>query len=146
MTSPGGYRPPLNPSAVSGPGALSARTDGASPPVPSGLPYGDRQAMQASIQANPIRPQGGAPSAPTPSAIASAAPTQAPPLLSDPSMNPDQPVTAGAPVGAGPGPEALAQTSAPPPGTLAAILAKLAANDTSGGVADLMVEAMRAGG
>lgn len=145
MTSPGsgGYRPPLHPAPVSGPGALSARTDGASPPVPSGMPYGERQATEARIQAAPIRPQSGGPQPPSPSEMA--APPQLPPALDAPSMHPDQPITAGAAFGDGPGPEVLAAQPAVQPGSISAVLSKLAAVDTSGDVANLMVKAMRGG-
>ena len=41
----GGYQQPTNPAPVSGPGALSKRTDGAGQPAQymSGLPYGQGQ-------------------------------------------------------------------------------------------------------
>ena len=43
----GGYQKPARPAAVSGPGALSARTDGKVPQtLPSGGDYGDRTATQ----------------------------------------------------------------------------------------------------
>lgn len=89
----GGHRTPANPAPVSGPGALSQRTDGGATQAPmlaSGGPYGSRQDM-AEIQ-------GGAPMA---------GPTRASlPPLDAPSARPDEPVTAGAPVGAGIGPQA----------------------------------------
>lgn len=78
----GGYREPTNPAPVSGPGALSRRTDGT--------------------------PRGPVPGAAAPGeAAASAAPG---PDLSqlvgfgEPSQRPDEPLTAGAPFGEGPGP------------------------------------------
>lgn len=96
----GGQRTPAHPAPVSGPGALSKRTDGGP---------GDAQAMQklpdakygeaadyhdiqagSSIAGNPVpQPQG-------PSVVPLSAPTQ----------RPDEPVTAGQPLGAGIGPVA----------------------------------------
>lgn len=84
----GGYREPSNPAAVSGPGALSARTDGsaAGPPpmqsssTPSG-PTGDMMVSSGS---------GASRDSVTP--------------LDAPSSRPDEPVTAGAEIGPGIGP------------------------------------------
>lgn len=97
----GGPRTPAHPAAVSGPGALSARTDGgptSQPPmVASGGAYGSRQDMEQ-IQSGAAM-QGGGGAAPGPSAadmIPFGAPTQ----------NPGEPVTAGAALGPGVGPEA----------------------------------------
>jgi hypothetical protein len=87
MAEHGGYRRPEHPAPVSGPGALSRRTDGTQPEmVASGGQYGDRKAMQAI--------QGGAPMAgppPGPRPVPFGAPTQ----------RPDEPVTAGADAGPG---------------------------------------------
>lgn len=85
----GGYRRPENPAAVSGPGSLSARTDGATEMVPSGGGYGDRKAMEEI--------QGGAAMLPPRASL---------PALDAPSARPGEPVTAGAPVGPGVGPQA----------------------------------------
>lgn len=89
--SHGGYRRPENPAPVSGPGALSARTDGGAATQPtmvaSGGPYGSRQEME--------NLQGSAPMQGTPPVPFGAA-----------SQFPDEPVTAGAPEGPGFGPEA----------------------------------------
>lgn len=87
----GGYRQPAQPAAASGPGALSQRTDGGPTQAPMMAPgggYGDRQEM-ASIQGGAPLAGGGGP-APTP--------------LDAPTARPDEPVTAGAALGAGPGP------------------------------------------
>lgn len=89
MAEHGGYRAPANPAPVSGPGALSQRTDGGptqAQMLPTGGEYGSRQEMQAI--------QSGAPLAAKPAL----------PGLGDPSARPDEPITAGAPVGPGPGP------------------------------------------
>jgi hypothetical protein len=103
----GGYRQPGSPAPVSGPGALSKRTDGGpgGQPVraPSGGAYGDRQALEQMQQAAPLSATpGGDVGAPE------AAPVDANVIGFDqPSQQPDTPVTAGAVLGDGPGPEAL---------------------------------------
>lgn len=109
MSTPswGGYRQPSSPAAVSGPGALSARTDGGvmNPNSPS---YGEVADVQSLQQSAPT-------SAPT--ANATATPSGANPLaslvgLGAPSQD-QLPVTAGAAAGAGPGPEALGLPQTP---------------------------------
>lgn len=74
--------------------------------APQGLPYGDRQKLIAAQRAVPMGP------APTPG-VATPAPTQAPapvpganPLIA-PTNRPSEPITAGLPMGPGPGPEAI---------------------------------------
>jgi hypothetical protein len=104
----GGYRQPSNPAPVSGPGALSQRTDGGAidgmqpasqaPKYMPGLGYGkggENMANQqaAALAGNPT------PSVPTPT-------VQAIPL-SAPTMRPNEPVTAGIDRGPGPGSEAI---------------------------------------
>ena len=93
----GGYRRPANPAAVSGPGSLSARTDGGATSQPQmvapGGEYGDRQEME-SIQAGADMAQ--APVTPAPR----------PPGLADPTAYPDEPNTAGAEMGPAMGPQA----------------------------------------
>jgi len=111
----GGYRQPGNPAPVSGPGALSRRTDGpqggGSQPVraPSGGKYGDRQALEQLQQAAPLSASpGGDVGAPE------AAPIDANVIGFDqPTQQPDTPVTAGAAMGEGPGPEALGLPNQP---------------------------------
>lgn len=85
----GGYRRPENPAAVSGPGALSQRTDGSpGEMVASDGSYGDRKDMQ-SIQSGATMVQPGPSRAMLPG-------------LTDPSARPGEPVTAGADLGPGP--------------------------------------------
>lgn len=95
----GGYRRPNNPAPVSGPGAMSRRTDGGAATQPemiaSGNGYGERKAMEE-IQGGAAMQGGGGAPTPAPSAIPFDAPTQ----------NPGEPVTAGAALGPGIGPEA----------------------------------------
>lgn len=100
MAVQGGYRKPGNPAPVSGPGALSRRTDGR---VAEGFAYGMNKqineqaagAPMAKVAAVAARPMNVAP--------------QLPPVtpLTDPTMNPDESVMAGINMGAGPGSEAL---------------------------------------
>lgn len=89
MAGVGGYQPPANPAPVSGPGALSQRTDGQGAMALPGAQYGEQAAFQEAQQAAPM---------------ASMAPLTP---LDAPSGRPSEPVTAGSPMGAGPGPEAL---------------------------------------
>ena len=88
----GGQRTPANPAAVSGPGALSQRTDGGptnpGEMVASDGSYGDRKDMQSIQSGATMMPPG---------------PTRAMlPGLTDPSARPGEPVTAGADLGPGP--------------------------------------------
>lgn len=97
----GGYRKPNNPAPVSGPGALSRRTDGGpvqgAKEMAAGGKYGERKALMelqqgAPMQGNPT------PSVPTPTV---AAPRQPLTNLFAPTERPEEPITAGAPVGPG---------------------------------------------
>lgn len=93
----GGHRTPNNPAAVSGPGAMSARTDGGAtqaPQVAPGNGYGERKAMLDLQGSAPMQGGGGGMSA-----------SMLPPIDA-PTARPDEPVTAGAPLGPGIGPDA----------------------------------------
>jgi len=91
----GGYRKPSNPAPISGPGALSQRTDGgATQPATymAGLPYGQGQQnydnqVAAPMAGNPI-PQ-----------------MEMPTPLMAPTSRPNEPITSGVDVGDGPGSE-----------------------------------------
>lgn len=105
MAEHGGYRRPSKPAAVSGPGALSARTDGRPQPVRdiSGGAYGDRKEFHELQQ-----------SAPLPMVQQTARPgaVKVDPFagitgFGEPSQQPDVPVTDGADAGAGMGSDAL---------------------------------------
>lgn len=157
---PGGYRPPANPAAVSGPGALSRRTDGApgQTPMPvTGQPYGAGQELQEQQRMAPmsdVREGRGAPAgAPTPQPQAQAPqggpPQGGPPRQAGPgqvvsleaeSERPHEPITAGAPFGAGPGP--LPQASG---FRVRDLLGALLGSDLAGDLADLYLEAERMG-
>ena len=109
----GGYRQPRQPAPVSGPGQLSRRTDGGpqqtTQPM-TGMGYGENAEFNAI--------QGAAPLAATPQVsnarARSASPTSqgvaAVPLFS-PTGFPEEPVTAGASIGPGPGFSPFAQAT-----------------------------------
>lgn len=107
-TGHGGYRTPAHPASVSGPGALSQRTDGG-PGQPSryiaGLPYGQGQETMSMQSSAPMAKA----ASPKPNTrLASAAPPGAGLTpLDAPTDRPDEPVTEGNPMGAGAGPGAL---------------------------------------
>lgn len=97
----GGYRKPNNPAPVSGPGALSRRTDGgpvqAAKEMSAGGKYGERKALMEMQQAAPM--QGNpTPSVPAPKITM---PRQPVTNLFAPTERPEEPITAGAPVGPG---------------------------------------------
>jgi hypothetical protein len=93
----GGMRTPSNPAPVSGPGALSKRTDGGPTQAAtymSGLPYGQGQQnydnqVAAPMAGNPI-PQ-----------------MEMPTPLTAPTSRPNEPITAGVNIGDGPGSEVM---------------------------------------
>lgn len=99
----GGYQKPSNPAPVSGPGSLSQRTDGQPGMALPDAQYGEGKAF-AEAQAGAPMAQAPSPSGASPVGGGSAAPR---PGFSDPSQRPDEPTTAGAAAGPGPGPEAL---------------------------------------
>lgn len=103
----GGYRQPSNPAPVSGPAQLSRRTDGGPGgkqpvSVPTGGSYGDATQMQKLQQAAPLAASPGGDTA-------SPAGLSLPPgaAFGAGTEQPDTPVTDGAAMGAGAGPEAL---------------------------------------
>lgn len=109
----GGYRKPEKPAPVSGPGKLSKRTDGGPAqkvrPMTGG-PYGEGKELERLQQSAPMAAEG--PSAPV--KAAQSGPPREPVNVTPfnaPSAYPDEPVTAGAPAGAGVGPEAMGLTS-----------------------------------
>ena len=97
MAEQGGMRTPNNPAPVSGPGALSKRTDGGPTQAAtymSGLPYGQGQQnydnqVAAPMAGNPI-PQ-----------------MEMPTPLTAPTSRPNEPITAGVNIGDGPGSEVM---------------------------------------
>jgi hypothetical protein len=128
MSEQGGLRRPAKPAPVSGPGALSRRTDGG--PTQGarymrGGSYGEGQEMMGLQQAAPMAAQ--------PKTRASAAPRGIAPApitsLSAPTERPDEPLTTGNSMGAGLGPEVL---STPQPKRLSEVFAQIAGNDPTG--------------
>ena len=101
MAQQGGYRKPENPAPSSGPGALSRRTDGGPAQgakyIP-GLPYGQGQATYDQQTAAPMAAAQPAPAAPV---------MEMPTPLMAPTSRPDEPITSGINMGAGPGSEAM---------------------------------------
>lgn len=98
----GGNQPPRRPAPVSGPGALSARTDGGVPRMQyTGLDYGDNQAVNDQQSAAPMnRPQaapGGGGRSPRPVA------QRGPDGVFGPTERPQEPLTAGVDFGPGRG-------------------------------------------
>lgn len=87
--------------------------------VPTGQAYGARQATEQSLKVVPIAgasgPGGGGSQPPSPPGPIDAATNMPPPQggLGAPTARPNEPVTAGLPVGAGPGPEGIPQPIAP---------------------------------
>ena len=127
MAGKGGYQQPSNPAPVSGPGALSQRTDGGAvegmsaptqgPKYMPGLGYGKGGENMANQQAEPLA---GNPIPNFPAPVALSAPTQ----------RPDEPVTAGINMGPGPGTEARALPNQAP--SLVDTVRHLANFDSSG--------------
>ena len=105
----GGYRRPSNPAPVSGPGAMSRRTDGGQPVRnPGGLPYGDNQEL-ATVQAQ--APMAKAPAMDVPAGGLSGLLSMPTTPITDPTQYPNEPVTNGAALGAGSGPEIMASNA-----------------------------------
>jgi len=100
----GGMRRPNNPAPVSGPGRLSRRTDGQGARYMAGGEYGEGQEMM-DLQTSAPMSKTEAPAA-RPRASrgqATAAEIARPTPLFAPTERPDEPITAGAPFGPGPG-------------------------------------------
>lgn len=100
----GGNHPPANPAAVSGPGALSQRTDGKPQPhmALSDAKYGEQAQFQSIQSGAPM----GSPAVPATPGPGGGAP-QMPTGFGAPTQNPNEPVTAGAAAGEGADPSAL---------------------------------------
>lgn len=112
----GGYRKPAHPAPVSGPGALSQRTDGGPGKQPvrpvTGLPYGAGQDLQQTQAAAPMSASPGGNAPPPGAAGGGGAPPERTPFGA-PTTQPGVPVTDGAAGGAGAGPEALGLPNQP---------------------------------
>lgn len=140
----GGYRRPRQPAPVSGPGQLSRRTDGGpqqtTQPM-TGMGYGEN------VEFNEL--QSAAPLAATPTVSNTRARSPRPtdqgvaavPLFS-PTGFPEEPITAGASFGAGPGAEPMPSINM---GSLTSIFSRIAANDSSGEAMQMLALAQRLG-
>lgn len=120
-----------DPVGVSGPGPLSQRVDKQPLRAPTGMPYGEQGALLDAQRQAPL------PETPAPDITALDAPT----------ARPNEPVTAGAPFGPGPGPEALSMRSPGQPagGAISQAIARAAANDPTGELAKLLMVAQQKG-
>ena len=136
----GGMRRPTNPAPVSGPGALSRRTDGQGAQYMAGGEYGEGQEMMdlqtsAPMAKSPeVRPR-----ARSGRQVVSEEMARPTPLFA-PTERPDEPITAGAPFGPGPGP-----TARTPMSSLAGTLEKLLPYDDDGSIRRLYATAVRRG-
>lgn len=144
MAEWGGKRVPRNPAPVSGPGRMSRRTDGGPQQTKAemtGMGYGENADFQE-IQAG--APMAAAPSATPARGRKGSAPSgsvTATPLFA-PTSRPDEPITAGAPFGPGPG---AAPTAIKPTASLAETLELLLPYDETGDIAELFDMAVRRG-
>ena len=125
----GGYRRPSSPAPVSGPVALSRRTDGQGAKYMAGGQYGEGQEM---MDLQTSAPMSKAPEQPRMRKPRSARQIvddgmQVTPLFA-PTQRPDEPITAGAPFGPGIGPAAQRVVE----GRVSSRLLELAAYDESG--------------
>ena len=101
----GGYQRPSNPAPVSGPGALSRRTDGQPARWVASQQYGEGQEMMDIQQSAPMSKAPAQPRIPRAGAASAGAAVpqgagNVVPLFA-PTNRPDEPVTAGAPFGPG---------------------------------------------
>jgi hypothetical protein len=146
----GGYRKPANPAPVSGPGAHSQRTDGGPAQSISAVPdqgYGD---MTQQMNDQRTAPMGGKPSLPNVPATPPPPPGHQMPAYSGgdfgaPTSRPNEPVTAGVPIGPGPGPSAMPNVGARPTGAMTQMLTNLSATDATGVIASLLQAAQQRG-
>jgi hypothetical protein len=139
----GGSRTPSNPAPVSGPGAMSQRTDGGptqSARYMAGGDYGDGEAMMDLQRSAPMA------ASPAPQTQAQSAsggqPRAVPTPIHAPTERPNEPVTAGNPGGPGPGPGVL---SVPDQPYLSSVLQRMADADNSGDAAFMLSLAQRLG-
>lgn len=107
----GGARTPSNPAPVSGPGAMSRRTDGQPIRDPGGLAYGDGQELRTQQQAAPMAGRSATSGAQVGGGMGIEVPTVP---ISAPTQYPDRPITNGQPFGPGAGPEVLATANTGP--------------------------------
>jgi hypothetical protein len=128
----GGYRRPSSPAPVSGPGALSQRTDGQGAKYMAGGEYGEGQEMMdlqtsAPMSKAPEQQRMRQPRSGRQVVEEGMRPT---PLFA-PTERPDEPITAGAPFGPGLGPSTMTQPMVRP-GVVSTRLYQLAPSDATG--------------
>jgi len=107
MAAQGGYRAPSSPAPVSGPGALSQRTDGGptqGAKYVSGLPYGQGQETYSNQVAAPMAGNSMGASA---MGISGLVQMEMPTELMAPTQRPNEPMTYGIDIGEGPGSEIM---------------------------------------
>lgn len=143
MAGRGGYQAPAHPAAVSGPGALSQRTDHSPKFRMPDQPYGDGAELATQQAGAPMARTSGGPSAASGGGTAAAASSIV--GLDADTARPDEPVTAGVDIGPGPGSEALPGAIQAPSGELTNMFYQLSATDRTGALAALGMEAMRRG-
>lgn len=141
----GGPRTPAKPAVVSGPGALSRRTDGnfqTASTMPD-LPYGEKKQEMASQAIAPMAGQ--QPMAKPADVVNAQQPDPRQPYqggdFGAPTDRPNEPVTSGVPIGDGPGPEALTYQPQQPgqgTGSMTSLLQRLSPMDTTGILGQLM--------
>lgn len=147
MAGQGGYQAPSNPAPVSGPGALSRRTDGGPAQQLRELPdaqYGEAATYRSLQQGAPLAQtpgpdQAGQGSAPASDPFAGVIPMDAP------TMHPDEPVTAGAALGPGPGLPGNTQSALQPRPRLSDVIQGFAASDLTGDMGDLAAAVLQMG-
>lgn len=139
----GGARTPRNPAPVSGPGQLSRRTDGGpqQTTVPmTGMAYGENADFNDMQSAAPMAAAPSVSNTRTRNTSPTGQRAAATPLFS-PTQRPDEPVTAGAPFGPGPGSSPNIQRRA----RLSDLLRRASEQDNSGDSEFLAALAQRLG-
>lgn len=130
MAERGGYRAPSNPAAVSGPGALSQRTDGGptqGAQYISGLPYGQGGETYSNQVAAPMAGNTMGSAAMGDSGLVQ---MEMPTELMAPTTRPSEPITAGINIGDGPGSEIINRPSTREP--ISVTMRKIAQFDPTG--------------
>jgi hypothetical protein len=128
---------------VSGPGKFSVRTD-----LPASENYGDRKAMAEQIAGAPTARTAdvrGLPTGQVQAAAQKGVAREDVVGLFDPTRRPEEPVTSGIAMGAGPGPEALGLQSQFAQAKLSDTLAKMIPYDTTGEIIILYQNALARG-
>ena len=146
----GGYRAPANPAPVSGPGKYSKRTDNGPVQAMSAAPGQAYGVAGQQMNSQRTAPLGAAEPLPKPAPVQGGGNEEAGEVRHDneyaegefsrPTDNPDEPITAGASLGPGPGPEALMANQNPSAmgtGEMTALLSSLSPADTTGILAQL---------